>query len=447
MGPRLLLPLCAGTVLNPVNSTMIATALSPIGREFAVGAGATTWLVSVMYLASAIGQPVAGRLADEFGPRRVFLGGCLLVAVGGLIGALGPTFSWLVAARAVLGLGAGAAFPAGMAMVREQADRLGESAPTRILGLLNTASLVTLTVGPPLGGVLVDTVGWRALFAVNVPLGLATTALGLLYLPRSRPRVRAVAAWRLLDLPGTLLFSGVVTLLLIVLTALPRPPWLLFPALILCMFGFVLVELRATRPFLDVRMLAANPPLVVTYLRVLLTFLVVYGVLFGLTPWLQEGRGLSASVAGLILLGMFAAGTVASLFGMRGRTTVVAAAGSRPGRARRRPGTGRRRRDHAGRRLGLRGGVFGLPNGMGQVANQIMVYRAAPAEQLGTATGLTRTAQYVGAMVATSVVGLSYADGVADPGLHILAWAFSGVGVLLVAITLVDRGLRRPTGA
>jgi sugar phosphate permease len=84
---------------------------------------------------------------------------------------------------------------------------------------------------------------------------------------------------------------------------------------------------------------------------------------------------------------------------------------------------------------------------MGQVANQIMVYRAAPAEQLGTATGLTRTAQYVGAMVATSVVGLSYADGVADTGLHILAWAFSGVGVLLVAITLVDRGLRRPTGA
>jgi MFS family permease len=84
-------------VLNPVNSTMIATALSPIGREFGVGAGATAWLVSVMYLASAIGQPVAGRLADQFGPRRVFLTGGLLVAVAGVVGALGPTFGWLVA--------------------------------------------------------------------------------------------------------------------------------------------------------------------------------------------------------------------------------------------------------------------------------------------------------------------------------------------------------------
>jgi len=302
---------------------------------------------------------------------------------------------------------------------------------------------VTLTVGPPLGGILVDTVGWRAVFVVNLPLGLLATALGLLYLPRSRPRARTAAAWRVLDLPGVVLFSGAVTLLLLTLTTLPRPPWPLVAGLAACLLLLVLTELRARAPFLDVRMLAATPPLVVAYLRVVLTFLVVYGVLFGFTPWLQEDRGLSASAAGGLLLGMSAVGTVASLFAVREarllRSLLVPALGLLAGSL---------ALTVVGAAtpvavLALVAAVFGLPNGMGQVANQIVVYRAAPAEQVGAATGLSRTAQYTGAMVAASVTGLVYADGVDASALHVLGWVFSAVGVLLVAVTLADRTLRR----
>jgi MFS family permease len=405
----------------------------------------------VMYLASAIGQPVAGRLADQFGPRRVFLAGGVLVTVAGVVGALGPTFGWLVAARAIVGLGTGALYPAAVAMVREQADRLGVPAPARVLGLLNTASLVTLTVGPPIGGVLVDTVGWRAIFAINAPLGIVVTALGLLYLPRSRPRVRAAAVWRLLDIPGVALFSAAVTLLLLVLTSLPRPPWPLVLGLAGCLLLLVLTELRSRHPFLDVRMLARNLPLLVTYLRVVLTFLVVYGVLFGVTPWLQEGRGLSATAAGMLLLGMSAVGTIASL----------AVRGSRPLWPLLVPALGVLAGSlaltvlDAATPIALLAcvvAVFGLPNGMGQVANQVVVYRAAPAEQVGAAIGLSRTAQYTGAMIATSVTGLAYAPGVGDPGMHALGWVFSAVGLVLIVVTVADRSLRRsldspPVGA
>jgi sugar phosphate permease len=87
--------------------------------------------------------------------------------------------------------------------------------------------------------------------------------------------------------------------------------------------------------------------------------------------------------------------------------------------------------------------VFGLPNGMGQVANQVVVYRAAPLEQVGAAIGLSRTAQYTGAMIATSITGLAYAPGVGDPGLHVLGWVFSAVGFVLVVVTVADRSLRR----
>jgi MFS family permease len=76
----------AGSVLNPVNSSIIAVALVAIGRSFGVGAAAVTWLVSALYLATAIGQPAMGRLADQLGPRRVYLAGLALVAAEGLAG-------------------------------------------------------------------------------------------------------------------------------------------------------------------------------------------------------------------------------------------------------------------------------------------------------------------------------------------------------------------------
>ncbi|MER7163901.1 MFS transporter, partial [Streptomyces lydicus] len=78
-GARLMTPLLLGSLLNPVNSTMIATGLVAIGHDFHVGAADTAWLISALYLASAVGQPFMGRLADRVGPRRVFVAGALAV--------------------------------------------------------------------------------------------------------------------------------------------------------------------------------------------------------------------------------------------------------------------------------------------------------------------------------------------------------------------------------
>jgi MFS family permease len=424
---------------------MIATALSPIGRELAIGPAATAWLVSVMYLASAVGQPVAGRLADQFGPRRIFLGGALLVAIGGLAGVAGLGFGWLVASRAVIGLGTGAVYPAAVAMLREQADAAGLPVPARALGLLSASSLVTLTIGPPVGGLLVDGVGWWAVFGINLPLGLLVTALGLRYLPRSRPRVRTGAAWRLLDVPGIALFGASVTLFLLVLTALPRVSIPLLGALVLSVALLIWTELRVGNPFLDIRMLLNNAALLRTYVRVALTFFVVYGVLFGLTPWLQEVRGLSATGAGLIVLAMSGVGTVSSFLGARGGRPqwplLVSALGLTAGSL--------ALLDVGAQTsivlLACATALFGLPNGLGLVANQVMVYRAAPADVVGAATGLSRTAQYTGAMVATSVVGLSYGGGVTTSGLHGLGWVFACVGAVLIVVTVIDRSLRADT--
>ncbi|MDT0461369.1 MFS transporter, partial [Streptomyces sp. DSM 41527] len=132
-------PLLLGSLLNPVNSTMIATSLVAIGQDFHVGAADTAWLISALYLSSAVGQPAMGRLADRIGPRRVFLAGMAAVCAAGLIGALATGFTLLVVSRAVLGLGTAAAYPAAMALLRAESRRLGRPTPRYVLGRLSLA--------------------------------------------------------------------------------------------------------------------------------------------------------------------------------------------------------------------------------------------------------------------------------------------------------------------
>ncbi|MDX6331538.1 MAG: hypothetical protein QOI83_3921, partial [Streptomycetaceae bacterium] len=122
-------PLYVGAALNPINSSLIATALVPIATALHVSVGSTTVLVSSLYLASAIAQPTAGKLAEEFGPRRVFLTGILLVLLGGLLGGFGQNMDMLIAARVLVGVGTSAGYPSAMILIRRRANSAGMSAP------------------------------------------------------------------------------------------------------------------------------------------------------------------------------------------------------------------------------------------------------------------------------------------------------------------------------
>ena len=90
-GFRFVTPLALGSTLNPINSTMISTALAPIAVAFSASVVQTGWLIAGLYLTSAIAQPTMGRLADLFGPRRVYLISLALVAIAGIVGALAPS--------------------------------------------------------------------------------------------------------------------------------------------------------------------------------------------------------------------------------------------------------------------------------------------------------------------------------------------------------------------
>lgn len=443
---RLLLPMIGGAVLNPVNSSLIAVALVPIGLALGAPATETAWLVSGLYLATAVGQPVTGRLVDLYGPRPLYLAGAVLVGVGGVLGALAPGIWWLVAARVVIGLGTCAGYPAAMALIRGEADRTGTDSPEGVLTVLSIATSTIAVVGPSLGGLLLGVSGWRAVFVVNVPLALLCLVLGAVRLPRTRVAHRGVrAALHRVDPPGIALFA--VTTVALLLALLHPDAGAVAPALVAVAAGAGLVvrELRTPEPFLDLRVLGGNLPLLLTFVRALLTATVSYCVLYGFTQWLEQGRGLTPATAGLVLLPIFVTGI--------GVTAL----------------TGRRR---AIRGKLLVGGVAqvllaallfalgpaspvwvivvvallaGLPQGLNNLAVQNAVYRQADPERVASSAGLMRTFFYLGAIAASAAAGIAF-GGTAGDGLPVLAAVMLVASTLFVLLTLADRSLARLTG-
>ncbi|MFE2186299.1 MFS transporter [Streptomyces sp. NPDC059455] len=448
-GPRLMAPLLIGSVLNPVNSTMIATGLVAIGHDFGVGAAQTAWLVASLYLASAVAQPAMGRLADLLGPRLVFLSGLLVVCAAGLVGALAPAFGWLIASRVLLGIGTSAAYPAAMALLRAQSFATGRETPRPVLGRLSLAALGSAAVGPVLGGVLTTTAGWRAIFAVNVPLALIGITLALLWLPRTRMTSAedgtgsgARTAGAAFDPLGIALFTATLTTLMIFLMDLARPNWALLPVVLVLAGALAWWQLRRPRPFIDLRMIGRNRSLALTYLRHGTAYLVIYMVMYGYAQWLEEGHGYSASRAGLIMLPMSGAAAVCSLLGARTKgiyaplvlAAVLLAAGSgvllladesTPLVA-----------------LLLAAVLFGLPQGLSSTGNQAAVYTQAPPTSVGAAAGLQRTSQYLGAITAAGLIGLFYGQRATAAGLHGIAMVAGALSLAVLVLTATDRALR-----
>jgi nicotinamidase-related amidase/predicted MFS family arabinose efflux permease len=446
-GPRFTAPLLMGAMLNPVNSSMIATALVAIAAAVGVSIGQTAVLISCLYLTSAIAQPTAGRLAEEFGPRRIFLVGIVIVLLGGVLGGIAVDLPMLIVARVLIGLGTSAGYPAAMLLIRRRATAIGlDAPPSRVLSSLAIAGAVTVAIGPAIGGLLVGWFGWRAAFLVNVPVTIVAFVMATAWIAKDRDVIRGRSpreVFARIDVLGVLGFGSAMTALLVFLLSLPTPHWI---ALVLAVvFGVALVfwELRAANPFIDVRLLASNQALTRTYIRYALSLLGIYTMLYGLTQWLEAAHGLSASAAGLALLpmGLLSAvaarvvakyinvrtpliigavllvlGSIASLF-LTGGTPIIAIIGVTA--------------------------LFGLMSGVTNLSNQTALYRVAPAEKLGTASGLLRTFGYVGSIASATITGIAFRTKVSDGGLHHVSLILIGIGAVVLLMTVFDRHLKK----
>jgi MFS family permease len=247
------------------------------------------WVVLSYLLATTALIVVAGRLGDLIGRRRLLLTGITLFAAASLGCALAPSLAWLVAARAVQGMGAAAMMALTLAFV---ADTVPKAGTGRAMGLLGTMSAIGTALGPSLGGLLIAASGWRAIFLVNLPLGLLALVLAWRSLPADPPAARRVG----LDLAGALLLALTLGAYALAMTQAPA----LLAVAAVALAAFVAGESRVAAPLLRLRLLR-SPALGSSLAMNALVSAVMMATLVVGPFHLAGGLGLGAAAVGALM--------------------------------------------------------------------------------------------------------------------------------------------------
>jgi MFS transporter, DHA2 family, methylenomycin A resistance protein len=284
--------------------TIVNTALHAIGSSLGGGVAELQWVVSAYTIAFAAFILTAGALGDRLGARSIFMAGFALFTAASLACALAPNATILIAARCVQGLAAAILVPNSLALLNHAYP--DEKARGRAVSMWAAGASLALTAGPFLGGALIALTGWRAIFLVNLPIGLAGLWLTWRFASET-PRL----AQREFDLPGQVAAVAALGVLAGALIEAGQRGWLhpfvLAGFAVAAVAGalFVVQERRAAQPMLPLS-LFGHRMFALTALVGLLVNVALYGLIFVLSLYFQEINGLSAFQTGLAFVPMMA---------------------------------------------------------------------------------------------------------------------------------------------
>ncbi|MDJ0464493.1 MFS transporter [Streptomyces sp. H27-C3] len=295
---------CMSLLIVSLDNTVLNVALPSMREELDVGVAGMQWTIDAYTLVLASLLMLAGSTADRIGRRKVFVAGLVVFTLGSLLCSLAPNLEALVAFRMVQAVGGSMLNPVAMSIITNTFTDPRERA--RAIGVWGGVVGISMAAGPLIGGLLVDTVGWRSIFWVNLPVGIAALLLTLRYVPESRaPKPRRP------DPVGQLLIIALLGSLTYAIIEAPAAGWtspliLSFAALAAAsLVGLLVYEPRRAEPLIDLRFFHSAPFSGATVIAVC-AFAALGGFLFLNTLYLQDVRGLSALHAGLFMLPMAA---------------------------------------------------------------------------------------------------------------------------------------------
>jgi EmrB/QacA subfamily drug resistance transporter len=446
-----------GTFMSALDGSVVNTLLPVLSEALHTSIAGIEWVATIYLLVISGLLLSVGRAGDLFGHKRLFLGGFALFVVGSALCGLANSAHALIALRVVQALGAA------MLMATSPAI-LTLSFPTsqrgRALGAQGTFTYLGLTVGPSLGGWLAEAFGWRSVFYINVPVGLAAIALAA----RSIADDHVEKAEERFDFLGASLFTAGLVALMIALNqghdwgwTSPLTSGLLVIALALLTL-FVQVERRRSAPMLDLSLFGSRT-FSASAATALMNYACVYAVTFVLPFLLIQGRGLGTARAGLVLtaqpivMAIVApiSGALSDRIGSRGLATVgmlLLAAGL--------VALGLFVADGSLTQIAAALALFGLGIGIFVSPNNSALMGAAPRNRQGIASGVLATSRNVGMVLGVGFAGAIFTTvtaRAASPSAGLVAGVraslLSAAGVALVgAVTSAVRGeTRRPAAA
>src|SRR4051794_37668166 len=186
---RILLICCMSLFIVGLDITVVNVALPSIGRELDASISGLQWTVGAYTVVMASLLMFAGSMADRVGRKRTFVTGITVFSVASLMCSLAPSVEFLVASRVLQAVGASMMNPVAMSIITNTFTNPRERA--QAVGVWGAVFGVAMALGPIVGGVLVSSIGWRSIFWINIPLGLAAIGLTLRFIPESKaPRAR-----------------------------------------------------------------------------------------------------------------------------------------------------------------------------------------------------------------------------------------------------------------
>jgi EmrB/QacA subfamily drug resistance transporter len=417
----LLLGMSLGALEATVVSTAMPTVIATLG-----GLAHYSWVFSAYLLTSTASVPIWGRLSDLHGRRQMYLAGVAIFLVGSIAAGAATSMVFLIGARAVQGLGAGALMPLSMTIIGELYT-LRERARTQALfsGVWGVASIA----GPLVGGYVTDSLSWRWVFYLNLPFGLLAAAVLALSFPASGRDLRVRVDW----LGATLLFAGTSALLVALGGDIGTAAWWWVAASVVLLTAFVRLERRSPDPMLPVDLLR-TPIVARTLVVVFLVGTALFGAITFIPLFVQAVMGGTATEAGQVLTPLFLGWVTMSI--ATARLTVLV--GYRPLAI---GGSAVMVAGFVGlvsvgvdsaRTVVLASGLFiGAGMGMSMLSMLLAVQHGVVRSHLGLATSLQQFSRSVGAAVGVAGMGAVLTRGIAGIVLPGGAEAMTVSGTLL----------------
>ncbi len=439
---------CLSLFLVTIDLTIVNVALPSIRRELHASVAGLQWSVDGYTVVVASFLMLSGSTADRFGRRRMFQIGLAVFSLGSLLCSLAPTTNALVGFRMLQAVGGSMLNPIAMSIIVNTFADPKERA--RALGVWGAIFGVSMAAGPLLGGALVDSIGWRSIFWVNVPIGLIAIALTARFVPESRadrPRRFDLVAQGLIIIGLLALTSAVIDG-----RRVGWSSWRIaagFGAALGCGVALVLWESRQAEPLLDLRCFRSWPFTVATVLA-MLSFAAFSSFLFLNALYLQEARGFHASAAGImtlpIALGLVVCSPLAGRLVGAGhaRLAIVVAGAAISCGALMLTGLAN---DTPLPVLLVAYAFVGV--GLGSIGAPVnmMAVTGMPRSQAGLAAAVASTSRQVGASLGVALAGSLGGGGIESAhganlaaSTHPVFWLIAAFGVAIVALGVVATG-------
>ncbi|GAA3960512.1 DHA2 family efflux MFS transporter permease subunit [Actinoplanes auranticolor] len=447
---------CLSLFIVGLDVTIVNIALPSLRADLDASVSSLQWVLDAYTLVLASLLILSGSTADRVGRRRTFQTGLALFTVGSLLCSVAPGLGWLIVFRTVQAVGGSMLNPVAMSIITNTFTEPRERA--RAIGVWGGVVGLSMALGPVLGGVLVAGLGWRSIFWINVPVGVAAIVLAALYVPESRAEHP-----RRVDPVGQVLVLLVLASVTFGIIEGPNLGWgspLIVGCFVLGAVALVSLpayEARRAEPLLDPRFFRSVPFSGATVIAVC-AFGALGGFLFLNSLYLQEVRDLSALHAGLYTLPMAALTAVIAplsgrIVGARGPRLPLILAGSAIALAML-PLT-RLTADTPVWLLFTAYAMFGFGFGMVNAPITNTAVSGMPRAQAGVAAAIASTSRQVGAALGVAVVGAAVVSGLSGPAAQHFAqasrtgwWILFGCGLAVLALGLATTGRRaRATAA